>query len=130
MSRSLATIAVACALLLSIPGHAAPGDMSVAEFLTRTEALQERGALAMFSSDLGVLRGEVEASSTAYRARLAADRQAGRPADSCPPPAGSARINSDDLLRHMRTYPSARRSTLTVREAIADMMRRKYPCSR
>ncbi len=121
-------LVAAGAFFLATPGYAAPGDMNVADFLTRTEALQARGALAMFSSELGVLREEVAASSTAYRARLSADRAAGRAAQSCPPPEGTASVNSDEVLRHMRTYPRARRTTLTVREAIWDMMLRRFPC--
>lgn len=100
----------------------------MSEFLTKTEALQARGALALLSSDLGVLREEVTASSSSYRARLAADRAAGRSAQSCPPPEGSASIKSDELVRHMRTYPRERRTALTVREAIWDLMLRRYPC--
>jgi len=102
--------------------------MSVADFITRAEALQARGALAMFSSELNTLREEVAAGSTAFRARLAADRAAGQTARSCPPPEGTASTTSEEVLRHMRTYPSTRRSGVNVRTAIWDMMLRKYPC--
>ncbi len=115
-------------LLVSATALAAPGDMTVADFISRVERLEARGALALLSSDVGTLRSEVEASSTLYRARLAADREAGRQPHSCPPPAGRARMSSDDLVAHMRSYPEARRAQLTVREAVSDLMRRRYPC--
>lgn len=128
MRRLSVSMLGALALGLSASAAAAPGDMSVANFLTLAESLQERGALALLSSDLRELRAEVSGSSTLYRARLAADRAAGRTPHSCPPPEGSASINSDELTTHMRSYPAARRTTLTVREALFDLMRRRYPC--
>lgn len=110
------------------PVLAAPGDMDVATFLAKAEKLEKKGALALFSGDLKTLKREVEAAGEAYRARLASERSAGTAQHSCPPPKGKANMKSDDFMAHLRTYPSARRNTLSVKAAFADLMKQRYPC--
>ena len=87
-------------LALASPALAAPGDMNVAEFLRRADALRALGPAALLSSDMGALRREGEAAGTQYRARLAQERTQGHPS-SCPPPA--SRVSSDQLLANLRT---------------------------
>ncbi len=113
------------------PAAAHAQDMRLDTFLEKAERLERRGPLALFSSDIGLLKGEVEASGELYRQRIAADRAAGRAAHSCPPPRGSdgAALNSDDLLAHFRSYPASRRSAISVRQAFFDMMQRRFPCN-
>ncbi|MBN8500924.1 MAG: hypothetical protein J0M19_07220 [Sphingomonadales bacterium] len=118
-------LAAAACLTTAAPALAAPGDMSVAAFLTKADALKAKGAMAMFSPDLKVLQGEGKAAGDAYRARLKAERAAGRPS-SCPP--ANARISSDELLAHLRTYPAAARPRTSIKQAMADYFSRKYPC--
>ncbi|WP_232318644.1 hypothetical protein [Sphingomonas sp. TDK1] len=66
---------------------AAPAQtMSVAEFLAKGHALQAKGAMAMVSSDIGLLKQEINGASTAYRGNLAAAAAAGRKPSSCPRP--------------------------------------------
>ena len=103
--------------------------MSVATFLAKAEALEKRGIAAMFARDFKVLKGEVESSAERYRQRIESDRTAGRKPHSCPPAKGSAKLGSDELLAHFRTYPVPRRSSVTVRSAFFDMMAKRFPCS-
>lgn len=119
------TFAAAALLFAAIPAQAAPGDMNVATFLEKAERLQARGALAMFSGDVSLLTGEAQGAGRAYRTQLAAERRAGRPS-SCPP--DSARMNSEQLLTHLRTYAPAQRQTTSMRSAMADLFRKNYPC--
>lgn len=107
------------------PAHAAPGDMSVATFLAKADALMAKGFLALASSDVGLLKAEGTAAGEAYRARLAAEKAAGRPS-SCPPK--STRIGQTQVLNHLRTYPAAARPGITMRTAMADLFIRQYPC--
>ena len=123
--KSLVLTAAVAALTLAVPARAAAGDMSVATFLAKADALEKKGAMAMFSSDLKVLKAEGTAASKAYRARLDRERAAGNPS-SCPPKGTS--IDSNDLLAHLRSYPAAVRPTVTMRTAMADMFIKKYPC--
>jgi hypothetical protein len=56
------------ALSITTPALAAPGDMNVAEFLRRADALRALGPAALLSGDMGVLRAEGEAAGTQYTA--------------------------------------------------------------
>lgn len=110
-------------VMLPVALHA----MTVAVFLEKADALKSRGALAMFSSDLGLLKSEVRTASAALRAeRLAAERAGRRPA-FCPPRAGG-RLDSDELLRHFQSIPPAQRSRMQVRDGLRSLLVRKYPC--
>ena len=123
-------VTLATMFLLAAPtlALAAPGDMSVATFIAKGEALQKKGMLAMMSSDMKLLQAEMQGASAYYRARLAADQQAGRPRHSCPPPKGQAKMDSAEIMAHMKSYPVDRRALMPVKQAFADLMAKKYPC--
>ena len=108
------------------PLHAADGDMSVATFLEKADKLKKKGAFALLSSDMKVLKREATASGAAYRAKLKADKEAGRTPHSCPPEKGA--LNSDELLAHYQSYPASQRSRVTVRQGFFDLMKKRYPC--
>ncbi len=118
-------ISLAATLALCAPAIAAPGDMSVATFLTKADALKAKGAMALFSDDMSLLKQEGTAAGEHYRARLQKERAAGQPS-SCPPK--GAKVNSDDLLNFLRKYPAGSRSGITMKTAIAEFMIAKYPC--
>ena len=118
---------LAALLLLPVAALAAPGDMNVATFLAKADALKAQGVTAMFSSDVGVLKSEGRAAGLHYKARLQAEKAQGRPS-SCPPP--GVKVNSDDLLAFLRTYPPAVRPRVSMKQAFADYFIKKYPCRR
>lgn len=111
--------AAALALMLPVAANA----MSVAEFLGKADALQAKGMMAMFSSDIGALKAEIMSAGTAYRADPAS-----KPPRSCPPPKGTVKTSSDELLASFRTIPAAQRASTTVRAAFANYMVRRFPC--
>ena len=113
------------ALLLAAPVAANTGEMSVATFLSKADALKAKGLMALGSSDIKVLRAEGQAAGVAYTERLKQERAAGKPS-SCPPK--GSRINSDQLLGHLRTYPAERRDAINMRAAMADYFIKTYPC--
>jgi hypothetical protein len=117
-------------LLLSLALVVAPVTalqaMSVAVFLQKAETLQKKGMAAMFSSDLGLLKGEIRNASKALKAEREAAQRAGRPRAYCPP--AKASLNSNELLAHFRTIPPAQRSRTEVRDALRTLLARKYPC--
>lgn len=113
------------ALALASPAFAAPGDMSVATFLGKAEALKKKGVLAVMSSDLGALKQAGTAAGEAYRDRLKRERAAGKPS-SCPPT--GARIGSDQLLAHLKGYPANARPSVSMNTAMADYFIKTYPC--
>lgn len=120
-----AMIAAGSVALATGTALAAAGDMSVATFLAKADTLKAKGMMAMLSPDIGVLKSEGQAAGAAYKAQLDTERKAGHPS-SCPPK--GTRIDSDDLMAHMRAYPANARSKITVKSAIADMFKAKFPC--
>ena len=126
LPKSNFAVAAAVLFALSSPALAAPGDMSVGAFLAKAEALKKKGPLALMSRDVGLLKGEVQASGQSYRERIKADKAAGRKPHSCPPEKAS--MNSDDLLAHLRSYPAASRKSVSMNQAFSDLMKTRYPC--
>lgn len=118
-------LTAAVVLALAAPALAAPGDMSVATFLGKADALKKQGVMAMMSSDLGVLKKEGAAAGAAYRARLARERAAGKPS-SCPPQ--GTQVNSDQLLAQLKAYPVSARAGVSMKTAMADYFIKKWPC--
>ncbi|WP_116090640.1 hypothetical protein [Sphingomonas crusticola] len=107
--------AASAALFLCGPALA----MSAADFLAKADALKAKGMMAMFSSDLGLLKSEFTADAKAWRA------QARKPT-SCPPEA--IRLGSDDILAMVAAVPPAHRATTSARDAIITGLNRKFPC--
>lgn len=113
------------ALLVPVAAQA----MTVEEFLVKARALKAKGPLAIFSSDLGPVRAEIKSVATSYRADLRAERAAGRPPHSCPPPEGSeaAKIKPADFLAELERIPPSQRS-MSMKTAFYLIMKRRWPC--
>jgi hypothetical protein len=116
---------LAAALLAVVPLGAA-NAMDVATFLAKADALQKKGMMALMSSDLKLLKKEVETHGAALRAeRLAAVRAGKKPA-YCPPPKQS--LTSNEVLAAFRSIPVPQRPRIQVKDALRALMARKYPC--
>lgn len=124
MRKALPWVTAFTLVLLPVQAMAA-GEMTVATFLAKADALKARGAMALFSSDIKLLRSEGTSAGAAYRQRLTAERAAGHPS-SCPP--SGVKVSSDDLLAFLRTYPEAQRPRVTMNAAMADFFIRRWPC--
>jgi hypothetical protein len=124
--KGAAFAAILAAAMLTVPLHAAPGDMTVATFLGKYEALKKKGVFALGSPDIAKLKTEGQEAGEAYTARLKSDRAAGRPAHSCAPPGG--RLSQSEFIAGVKRYPVAARTDVTLKEAVADLMKKKYPC--
>lgn len=112
--------------LLSAP--ATLNAMTVAEFLMRANALKAKGMMAMMSSDLPVIRGEMQNATSAYRTDVDAARARGRTDLGCPPPKGQAKISSDLIMADLAALPKPAQARLSVKAALYDIMRTRYPC--
>ena len=126
MRKTYVVLALASVISLMTPAWAGAGDMSVATFLEKAERLQKKGPLALLSKDLKLLQAEMKGTAQSYRAKVVADKKAGLVPHSCPP--AEARMNSDELLAHLRSYPVQARSKTTISTAFADLMKKRYPC--
>ena len=104
----------------------APQAMDVATFLAKADALQGKGMLALFSSDIGLLKREISADVEGAGRRSEGRRSAGRPQRFCPSP---GRWRSTATRSSPPSGPSRRRAPATdVRQPLKALLARKYPC--
>jgi len=113
--------ALAGGLAASATGAAPSTTMTVAVFLEKEEALEARGPLAAFSSDIRLLQEEAQASFVEWL------HQAHAP-NACPPEGSKWRGDPQRFLAMLRAVPAAERSRLSVREAFRRDWNARYPC--
>jgi hypothetical protein len=123
--KSLKIKLLAAASLAILPLGAAQA-MDVATFLTKAEALQKKGVMALMSSDYKLLKSEIEAHAVALRAERVADQRARRKVAFCPP--GKVSLTSGEIVTAFRTIPPAQQPRVQVKDALRALMARKYPC--
>lgn len=121
--KKLALVVGLAATLLATAANA----MSVQEFLT-TAAGIPRNPTALLRSDTRRLMNEVKTGFRTIRDEQTAARAAGRRPATCMPERAS--VNSDQLLARFNGIPAARRSTLSVTDALREWMVERYPCPR
>jgi hypothetical protein len=121
-----AVLAIAASLTICTPAFATTGEMSVASFLAKADALRAKGPMALFSSDFKLLKQEGEAAGAHYRERLMQERAAGKPS-SCAPK--GVRPSNDQFIAFLRSYPEAARPRTPMREAMAGYFIKTYPCN-
>ncbi len=116
---------VAGALLLAV---AAPASaMSVQMFLAKAEALQKRGPLALFSSDMKLLRNQITGDALELRNERLAAQAAGRAAAFCPPE-GGIKLTDRDIVAAMEAVPAAQRASTETKAALRAYFGRRFPC--
>jgi len=99
--------------------------MPVSTFLAKADALMKKGPMAVFSGDIGLLKGEMTTSFAQLRAEQVAARKAGRKPELCMPAKVGVRPN--ELLGHLRAIPAAQRR-MPLKDALGTWMQKKYPC--
>lgn len=118
-------MAAALGLAVMAPPAMADEPVTVGRFLARANALKAKGIAALFSSEFRTLQGLGAAAGAEYRRRLAQERAAGKPS-SCPPP--KVKIDSNQFLAHLETYPAPARERTTLVTAVGDLFARNWPC--
>lgn len=109
-------------------GAAAPASaMTVAEFMGKVAGLKAKGPLALFSSDIGVLKAEGQKAGQSIKADQEAAKAAGRPAPTCVPK--GAQLGSNELLSYFEKIPAAQQRTLSVKQGMVSLFRQKWPCT-
>jgi hypothetical protein len=107
---------------LSATAFASPvSAMTVQEFVTRGEALEAKGPLALFSDDLEALRLAIRPGLKAWRAQV---KTAAPPV--CAPPKIS--LAPQELLDLMREVPVAERTHIDVGPAAIRQLNARYRC--
>ncbi|WP_374615305.1 hypothetical protein [Sphingorhabdus sp.] len=125
LRKSLLVLGLTVSAVTGTPAWAS-GDMSVATFLAKADSLKAKGLGAIGSPDIKLLYGEAQAAGAEYKAKIEADRKAGREPHSCPP--SKAKMDSNAFLSHLRSYPAAVRPKTTITTAMFDVMKKRYPC--
>ncbi len=116
---------VAGALLLVV---AAPASaMSVQAFLTKAEALKKKGPLALFSSDMKLLKNQILADAGELRTERLAAAAAGRATAFCPPE-GGIKLSDKDIVAAMEAVPPAQRASTHTKAALRTYFSRRFPC--
>jgi hypothetical protein len=115
-------------LLAAAPLSAANAqNMPLNQFLAKATVLEKKGPMALFSSDMGRLKKEIQNSAKQLRAERLAAKAAGRKQAFCPPEKGSS-LNSSEILSHFRSIPPAQRERMRTKDAFRSLMARKFPC--
>ena len=102
--------------------------MPATTFLTKADALKAKGPMALFSSDLGVLKGEFNHALAELKSERLAREAQHLPRRTCPPAKSS--MNSDELMASMHRIPAAELASMQVKDAILQVLAQKYPCPR
>ena len=118
-----AFVALSLAAVPAVAAHAQ--KMPVSQFLAKAEALQKKGAMALFSSDIGLLKREIQNSAKQLRTEQVAAQKAGRKTSTCMP--AKASMNSNELLAHFRSIPPQQRN-MSVKAGLMGLMQKKFPC--
>ena len=119
------------ARLLGLPiavlaASAAPA-MPVSTFLPKAEALERKGAMALFSRDLKFLTNQIKKDLGEIRAERLASKAAGKPTAFCPPAEGG-KLSDKDIMVAMRAVPAQQRASTSTKDALKALLVRRYPC--
>ena len=117
-------VAAAAAL---VPAAASAQSMSAEIFFQKAQALQRKGMMAMFSSDVKKLMKEAKAAGETARAQRLATLKAGGKPRYCPPK-GARRMDSDEFMARLGAMPKAERLRIDMTEAMIRIMVAKFPC--
>lgn len=117
-------------LLLSISAHSAAAAAGAAQhFLDRAERLKTKGPLAFFDSDYGRLKSEATiVGKSIGDDRIAAER-AGKPILYCSP-SPRAELGSFEFIRGLEAIPAVERQQMSLKDAMIQVLEKKYPCRR
>ena len=113
-------------LVLAI-GIAGPAEaaMTVAEFLTKANALHAKGAMAIFSSDLTPVMNDMRTSFEQLKIEGERRKVAGLPPRACPPK--QTKLGSKELLAMLNAIPPAERG-ISVKDGLLRAMSQRFPC--
>ena len=114
-------------LLLLVPAPVAAQSMNAEAFYQRAAALQKKGVMALFSSDLKVLTKEGQAAGAKAREQRLAAIRAGQKPRYCPPE-GSVKIDSREFFNRLSAIPASDRQRIDMTEATTRILAGKFPC--
>jgi hypothetical protein len=120
MFKRVAALALAVSLIAT-----AASAMTVQEFLTTASRIPQNPT-ALLRSDTRRLMTEFRGAMQTVRAEQAAERAAGRRPATCMPE--KVGFNVNEILGRFNAIPAARRSQISVTQALREWMADRYPC--
>ena len=118
---------VRIALAAVFVGVAVPASaMTVAEFMGKVASLKAKGPMALFSSDIGVLKREGMAAGESIKRDQETAQAAGKPAPTCVPK--GSKLGQSELLNYFEKMPAAQQRALSVKQGMVGLIRQKWPC--
>ena len=121
-------IMLLASVLVVAPQSAFAQSMNAEQFYERATALQKKGVMALFSSDVKLLTNEGKAAGEAARRQRLAAVAAGHKPRYCPP-ADVHGMDSNEYLKRLSAIPAGERARIDLREATNRILAAKYPCS-
>ena len=118
---------IVAAVAASVPAMASAQSMSAESFFQKAQALQRKGMMAMFSSDVKTLMKEAKAAGETARAQRLAAAKANLVPRYCPPP-GSQRLSSDEFMQRLGAISRSERLRIDMTEAMIRVLAGKFPC--
>ncbi|MFM2100598.1 MAG: hypothetical protein RLZZ366_2137 [Pseudomonadota bacterium] len=104
----------------------AHAEMSVSTFLAKADALKAKGMMAMLSSDVGLLKTEMQTAVQSFKADDALAKQAGKPSVACVP--AKTKLDSEEIIGFFRTIPAPQAPRISVKTGLSAMLAKRYPC--
>jgi hypothetical protein len=110
------------ALGLAVPAQAA---MTVGQFIAKANGLKSKGPIALFSSDLGLLKREMTGVAQQLKMEGEQRRAAGLPPRACPPK--GVKMGPTELMSAMNAIPPAKRG-ISLKDGFIRAMATRFPC--
>lgn len=121
---------IAATMLLSLAAPVAAAAPGTAQnFLDRANRLKSKGPMALFDGDIGKLKAEATTAGQSIAADRIADERAGRPKQYCSPQP-KASLGQTEFLDGLAAIPAVQRSRLSLKQAMLQIIQKKFPCSR
>ena len=122
------TVLLAFALAVASPAIGASPD-TAQDFLDRANHLKAKGPLALFDPDYKRLKAEATAVGKSIGDDRIAAEKAGQPILYCSPKP-RAELGSNEFLNGLEAIPATERSTMSLKDAMLQILQKKYPCTR
>lgn len=110
-----------------LPPAAPEQPMTVGQFLAHWEEAQKAGPMARMSPDTRAATRAIGRGAARYRQMIDTDNAAGRPPRSCPPPRGTAKLSSNDVVPKLKALPVSDHAK-PFEEALIPVLDSLYPC--
>ena len=120
MLKRVTAIAIAVSLVAT-----AASAMTVQEFLTTASHIPQNPT-ALLRSDTRRMMGEFRGAVRTVREEQTAAQSVGRRSATCMPEKVS--LSSNDILARFNAIPPARRTQISVTQALREWMAERYPC--